>query len=86
MYILNKAYSNNNYMENVAKILGVELGEKFRIKYNNVIGNILYKFDKRGLLFSYGGSSNEWYKDLSNTIEGILTSEYIIVKIPQDEE
>ena len=52
-----------NYMEQVANMLGVKLGEKFLIKYiNNDVCESDYYFDKNGLCCM---NSNFYYSKLS---------------------
>lgn len=65
-----------NYMEQVAQMLGVELGEEFYLSGFSY----KYKITKDGMFFYHEGS-HEWYitrRDLSD----ILTGEYKIIKKP----
>lgn len=65
-----------NYMEQLAQMLGVELGEEFNlegIEYK-------YKFTKDGLLYGRE-EDNKWYR-LCDDLSGILTGRYEIVKQP----
>lgn len=64
-----------NYMQDVAKMLGVELGEEFKI------GNfsILYKFTERGLFFK---SDRGWIHDCDYTLDDLLKGDVEIKKLP----
>lgn len=64
-----------NYMQDVAKMLGVKLGEEFKI------GNFstLYKFTERGLFFEDNGGWN--YAD-DYTLDDLLIGDVEIEKLP----
>lgn len=63
---------SKNYMNDVAKLLGVELNEEFRI------GNfpLLYKFTEQGLFFK---DNNKW-EYAYDTLDDLLTGKTEIVK------
>lgn len=62
-----------NYMPEIAKMLGVEVGEIFKMtNYNS-----LYRFTERGLEFK---GTAEWC--LSERIEWLLTGRNEILKLP----
>ena len=63
-----------NYMENVAKMLGVELEEEFKIDSSHTI----YKFIENGLCFQCGGAWLRADSNLINLIKGNST----ILKLP----
>lgn len=63
-------------MKEVAKLLGVELEEEFRIEGCSY----KYKLSKEGLSF-WGVSSQEWI--LSSIIGKLLTGESKIIKLPK---
>ena len=65
-----------NKMKEVAKLLGVELGEEFRIEGCSY----KYKLSKEGLSF-WAVSSQEWI--LSSIIGKLLTGESKIIKLPK---
>ena len=65
-----------NKMKEVAKLLGVELEEEFRIEGLSY----KYKLSKEGLSF-WGVSSQEWI--LSSIIGKLLTGEKKIIKLPK---
>ena len=70
-----------NYMQKVAEMLGVEIGEHFRIK--NGDGRtvpFIYKLTGNGLMFSEAEQQKVWLK--SNSINELLTGEYTIVTLP----
>lgn len=64
-----------NYMADVAKMLGVELGEEFKVAVRGCSYDTLYYFDKRGA----------WDEDdqvADAIIPALLTGSYEIVKLP----
>lgn len=70
-----------NYMQKVAEMLGVEIGEHFRIK--NGDGRtvpFIYKLTGNGLMFSEAEQQKVWER--STSINGLLTGEYTIVTLP----
>lgn len=70
-----------NYMEQVAKMLGVELEEPFKIIYSNNAESIeYYRFTKNGFEFYYD-EDNEWLPGAQGFIRLIL-GQYKIKKKP----
>ena len=65
-----------NYMKDVAKLLGVELGEEFGIEHLS----FKYKLEKDGLM-CLPKDSQEWVS--SPLIEDLLTGNLKIVKLPK---
>lgn len=63
-----------NYMADVAKMLGVELEEEFKIDSSDKV----YKFFKNGLCFQCGGA---WLRADSNLID-LIKGGLEIVKLP----
>lgn len=63
-----------NYMADVANMLGVELGEEFKIDSSDTI----FKFYKNGLCFQCGGA---WLRADSNLID-LIKGDSKIVKLP----
>lgn len=63
-----------NYMADVAKMLGVELEEEFKIDSSDKV----YKFFKNGLCFQCGGA---WLRADSNLID-LIKGDSKIVKLP----
>lgn len=63
-----------NYMADVAKILGVELEEEFKIDSSDTI----YKFYKNGLCFQCGGA---WLR-ADNILIDLIKGDSKIVKLP----
>lgn len=63
-----------NYMADVAKMLGVELEEEFKIDSSDTI----YKFYENGLCFQCGGA---WLRADSNLIN-LIKGECKIIKLP----
>ena len=67
-----------NHMEEVAKMLGVELSEEFKIE--GYSGNVKYRLTEEGLeYFSYDGKGFT----ISSTLNCLLNGEYKVVKIPK---
>ena len=64
-----------NYMEQVAKMLGVEIGEEFRV----VNDSCLYKLDDKGLYFQ--ATDDKWKIDYF-TLTSILNGKAMIIKKP----
>ena len=65
-----------NKMNEVAKLLGVELEEEFRIN----VSPLEYKLTKSGLLY-WSNASQMWER--SRSIEELLIGQYEIIKIPK---
>lgn len=72
-----------NYMEQIAQMLGVELGEEFKIKdpKNGVILNIIFKFDNSGLVRRAPKLEQIW-TPVSGTLRQLLIGVFEIVKKP----
>lgn len=66
-----------NYMEQVAKMLGVELEEEFKL---NDSDDYKYKITKDGM-FMYSGFARDWYSAY-HILLGVLIGKYEIVKKP----
>lgn len=66
-----------NYMADVAKMLGVELGEEFKI-----VSPLLYKFTEQGLFFKDNKEWNYAYV----TLDDLLIGEVEIVRLPWQPE
>lgn len=64
---------NKNYMEQIAKMLGVEIGEEFKVYRGNSIVD-RYKFTQNGLIYADTAKSNEII------LEDILTGQCYIKK------
>lgn len=64
-----------NYIPEVAKMLGVEIGEEFRIENGNC-----YKFTEEGLMRLYQDSG--WYR-AEKSLYDILNGTYKLVKLPK---
>ena len=65
-----------NKMNEVAKLLGVELEEEFRIN----VSPLEFKLTKSGLLY-WSNASQMWER--SRSIEELLIGQYEIIKIPK---
>ena len=65
-----------NKMKEVAKLLGVELEEEFRIN----VSPLEFKLTKSGLLY-WSNALQMWER--SRTIEELLIGQYEIIKIPK---
>lgn len=69
-----------NLMPEVARMLGVEIGEEFKIK--ELVG-LTYKFDDKGLRLIYDNHMAIFVTDASaTTVCGLLNGEYEIEKLP----
>lgn len=73
-----------NYMKQVAQMLGVELGEEFKLKdyYNHALDGTFY-------LDSYGAFKKGYVTPMNNILIDIIAGEIEITKIPKpilDEE
>ena len=64
-----------NYMEEVAKMLGVEIGEEFKIE--GLLCDTRYKLTRENLEYFYDG---RWYT-ISGTLNYLLNGEYKLVKL-----
>lgn len=64
-----------NYMEQVAKMLGVEMEEEFKL---NDSDNYKYKITKDGM-FMYSGFASDWYSS-NHILLGVLFGKYEIKK------
>lgn len=69
-----------NYMEQVAKMLGVELEEEFKL---NDSDDYKYKITKDGM-FMYSGFARDWYS-ANHILLGVLIGKYDIKKPILDE-
>ena len=70
-----------NYMEDVAKLLGVELGEEFKIDGDGLPWkSFKYKLDEEGLIFWEEGCQ-KWLG--SEGLSSLLTGKAKIVKLPK---
>ena len=66
-----------NHMKDVAQLLGVEIGEEFKIEGHS--GNVKYRLTEEGLeYFSCGNGFT-----ISSTLNRLLNGEYKVVKIPK---
>ena len=65
-----------NKMKEVAKLLGLELEEEFRIN----VSTLEFKLTKSGLLY-WSNASQMWER--SRSIEELLIGQYEIIKIPK---
>lgn len=72
-----------NYMNQIAQMLGVELGEEFKIKdpKNGEILNIIFEFDNSGLVRRVPKQNQIWMLD-SAVLHQLLIGGFEIVKKP----
>lgn len=72
-----------NLIPQIAKILGVELYEEFKIKdrHGELISDKTYKFGKNTLLYCYQ-DDDICYTASRTTLQSLLNGKYEIVKIP----
>lgn len=74
-----------NYMDDITKMLGVELGEWFKISKNaKICEELTYKFTPRGLYVEFIDNEGTCYFDAVDGKHwaGILNGEFEIVKLP----
>lgn len=74
-----------NYMTEVAKMLGMELGEWFKISKNaKICEELTYKFTPRGLYVEFIDNEGTYHFDAvdGKYWAGILNGEFEIVKLP----
>lgn len=67
-----------NHMKGVAQLLGVEIGEEFKIEGHS--GNVKYRLTEENL--EYLSSYDHWFS-ISSTLNELLNGEYKVVKIPK---
>ena len=67
-----------NHMKDVAQLLGVEIGEEFKIEGHS--GNVKYRLTEENL--EYLSSYDHWFS-ISSTLNELLNGEYKVVKIPK---
>lgn len=67
-----------NCMEEVAHLLGVELGEEFRI---NLCPNVLFKFDMNGILAQQEGEYS-WHSANHGILQELIYGSFDIIKLP----
>ena len=73
-----------NYMKDVAKLLGVEIGEKFKLRnqrINKTFDSVIYKLTQEGLIEYPLNVTEERY--VCNTLQEILYGKFEIVKFPK---
>lgn len=68
-----------NYMADVAKILGVELGEEFKIDGDELISGRIFKIDETSLLEKDMGN---YWGEPDTRLEELLCGDLKIVKLP----
>ena len=64
-------------MKEIALLLGVEIGEEFKIEGHS--GNVKYRLTEENL--EYLSSYDHWFS-ISSTLNELLNGEYKVVKIP----
>ena len=66
-----------NHMKDVAQLLGVEIGEEFKIEGHS--GNVKYRLTEENL--EYLSSYDHWFS-ISSTLNCLLNGEYKVAKMP----
>lgn len=66
-----------NYMKVVAQLLGVEIGEEFKIEGHS--GNVKYRLTEENL--EYLSSCDHWFS-ISSTLNCLLNDQYKVAKMP----
>lgn len=67
-----------NLMPEVARMLGVEIGEKFQI---NLCPNVLFKFDMSGILAQEQGEAS-WHSANRGILQELIYGSFEIMKLP----
>lgn len=72
-----------NLIPEIAKMLGVEIGEEFEIKdrHGELISDKTYKFGKNTLLYCYQ-DDDICYTASRTTLQSLLNGKYEIIKLP----
>lgn len=70
---------SKNLIPEIAKMLGVELGEEFKIKGHK---GLTYKFDNNELMFTYDKKSSNVSTTAHATFLALLRGETEIIKLP----
>lgn len=72
-----------NLIPEIARMLGVELGEEFKLKdkQNNCVSTEIYKFSEDSLLYRYQDQDG-YYTALSPTLYRLFRSDYEVIKLP----
>lgn len=72
-----------NLIPEIAKMLGVELGEEFKLKdkQNNCVSTEIYKFSEDSLLYRYQDQDG-YYTALSPTLYHLFRGDYEVIKLP----
>lgn len=80
-----------NYIQEIARILGVKINEEFKIKpteYGKVLGckenDRIYRFDTELVYKGYNDGYSEWYGyECDKVLYRLLLGKYEIVKIEE---
>lgn len=72
---------SKNLMPEVAKLLGVEIGEEFSFSWKNGTPDEKHKFENGKLLY-YNENQDEWQED-DHPLYELLTGEFALVKLPK---
>lgn len=74
---------SKNIIPEIAKLLGVELGEEFELKdkQDNCVSTEIYKFSEDSLLYRYR-DHERYYTALSKTLYPLFRGDYEVIKLP----
>lgn len=70
-----------NYMADIAKMLGVELGEEFRVSGDDTISENVFKIDEKGLIVKECG---DFWCEPDIRLDEILCGDIEIIKPPYE--
>ena len=70
-----------NLIPEIARMLGVELGEEFKVKGSGLVSDEIYKFSENALLYRRQGD-DAYCLASSTTLHSLLAGDYEIVKLP----
>lgn len=74
---------SKNLIFEIAKMLGVELGEEFELKdkQDNCVSTEIYKFSEDSLLYRYRDQDG-YHTALSQTLYPLFRGDYEVIKLP----
>lgn len=72
----------DDYMEKIANLLGLEIGETFRVGNNDSLKSYYFRFTNIGLEFSTSNEDDVWVTADSYTLFSLLRGELAVIKSP----
>lgn len=71
-----------NHMAEIAKLIGLELGESFRVGNDDSLKSYYFRFTNIGLEFSTANEDDVWVTANSYTLFSLLRGELAVIKLP----